>query len=74
MKEITNKKELGKVLSEIKSKQQITYYKVMKESGLNVTTQKSIENGSTNYTIDLLLRFCKSIGAKVYIDVDELVK
>lgn len=68
MKQVTNREELGKILSEIKNKSEVSYYKVLKDADIPVNAQKSLEKGSANYTIDSLFKFCKSIGAKIYIE------
>lgn len=74
MKEVTNKEELGKMLSEIKNKAGISYYKVLNDTNISVNAQKSLEKGTANYTIDSLFKFCKSIDAKIYIDTDTSIK
>ena len=67
MKAATDREQLGMILSEIKNNSGISYYKILKECDIPVKAQKTLEKGTANYTIDTLFKFCKCIGATLYI-------
>ena len=67
-----SKKELGKNLKEIRKIKAISKYKLVKNSSLVYSQIDAIENGDTNYTIDVLTTYLKEVGIELNISsVDE---
>lgn len=52
-----NKIELGAKLKTLREKNGVSTYRLEKE-GMNRTACNGIEDGSTSYTIDSLIRYC----------------
>jgi transcriptional regulator with XRE-family HTH domain len=58
------KKKVGKYLAEVRKKKGVSKYYLNKNFGLKSQEIKSIERGTTNYTIDKLLTLCKALEIK----------
>lgn len=65
MNEIKIQKErLGSLLKSIRKSNNISTYS-MEGKGIHFKPLSSIEQGSTNYTIETLLRYCEAIGVNL---------
>jgi transcriptional regulator with XRE-family HTH domain len=67
------KKELGRALEEIRTRKQLSMYIVAKKGNIHHAVAKTVEEGSTNYTIQALLGYAEGVGARIEIvdDGDE---
>ena len=66
-----NKKKLGKNLKEIREIKGISKYKLVKNSSLVYSQIDSIENGDTNYTVDVLMIYMEEVGVDISIISNE---
>ena len=56
-----DKKQLGAILSDIRTRKNISLYKIAKCGEITITQAHSIEDGDRNYTIDALLAYLRGI-------------
>ena len=63
-----DKKRLGAILSDIRTRKNISYYRIAKGGEISITQAHSIEDGDRNYTIDALLAFLRGIEAEISIN------
>lgn len=59
------KKEIGKAL--IKARGKKTYYQVCKDAVLTYQQLHHMESGTSNYTLDKLLKLCDVLGLEFEI-------
>lgn len=57
----------GYLIKTEREKQNITYYQLKKQSKVAESVIKSIEQGSSNYTIESLIRVCEALGLGINI-------
>ena len=62
-----DKKKLGAILSDIRTRKNISLYKIAKCGEITITQAHSIEDGRRNYTIDALLAYLRGIEAELTI-------
>jgi DNA-binding phage protein len=60
------KKEIGKAIQ--KAKKNKTSYRVCKETALTTQQLHKMESGSSNYTIDSLMKLCNNLGLKIIVE------
>ena len=63
-----DKKKLGAILSDIRTRKNISLYKIAKGGEISITHAHSIEDGDRNYTIDALLAYLRGIEAELSIN------
>lgn len=64
---IKDKQQLGAILSDIRTRKNISLYKIAKGGEITITQAHSIEDGDRNYTIDALLAYLRGIEAEISI-------
>ena len=62
-----DRKQLGAILSDIRTRKNISLYKISKGGEITITQARSIEDGDRNYTIDALLAYLRGIEAELTI-------
>lgn len=60
------RKELGKVLKQIRESKGITLYRIEKETAIRFETLKAIESGSLRYNIDTFLTYINFLGVSIF--------
>ena len=65
---IKNKQQLGAILADIRTRKNISLYKIAKGGEISITQAHSIEDGDRNYTIDALLAYLRGIEAELPIN------
>ena len=65
---IKNKQQLGAILADIRTRKNISLYKIAKGGEISITQAHSIEDGDRNYTIDALLAYLRGIEAELSIN------
>ena len=65
---IKDKQQLGAILSDIRTRKNISLYKIAKGGAISITQAHSIEDGDRNYTIDALLAYLRGIEAELSIN------
>ena len=65
---IKDKQQLGSILSDIRTRKNISLYKIAKGGEISITQAHSIEDGDRNYTIDALLAYLRGIEAEISIN------
>ena len=63
-----DKKQLGAILSDIRTRKNISFYRIAKGGEISITQAHSIEDGDRNYTIDALLAYLRGIEAELSIN------
>jgi len=61
------KKEIGNIVRDARNHQDMTHYMVGKSAKIHQDAVVGIEQGSSNYTIDTLLKVCDVLGLKLVI-------
>lgn len=56
------KQLFGYIIKTERNKQAISYYELRKRSDVAESVIKSIEEGSSNYTIESLIKVCEALG------------
>ena len=64
---IKNKRQLGKLLKEIREKKKISKRAIYKDKTIYQLQVQAIEKGSSNYTIDTLFEYLDKIGCSMEI-------
>ena len=67
---ITTKKLIGKHLQEERLNQRLSVYMVAKRAGINKQKVKSVEAGSSRYTLDTYLKIMAALNCS-FIIIDE---
>ena len=62
------KKQLGDKIKTLRKERGVSTYKLRKE-GIHAHTPHSIENGATNYTIDVLIDYLDACGLELEVVV-----
>ena len=62
-----DRKQLGAILADIRTRKNISLYKISKGGEITITQAHSIEDGDRNYTIDALLAYLRGIEAELTI-------
>lgn len=65
-----DKSEIGKLLSEIRKKEEMSINEVSTLSKLQPSQIKDMESGSKNYTIDSLLKYAKVLYLTVKLEAE----
>lgn len=60
------RKEIGKMLKEIRESKGITLYRMEKETNIRFVTLKAIESGSLRYNIDTFLTYINFLGVSIF--------
>jgi transcriptional regulator with XRE-family HTH domain len=59
--------QIGYLVSTERAKQGLTYYQLQKQSKVAANVIKSIEKGTTNYTLESLVRVCEALRIGINI-------
>jgi transcriptional regulator with XRE-family HTH domain len=62
---------LGAQLKAIREAKNLSKYRVAKDSGLSINSITYIENGSINYTIDVLANYLEAVNHELNINEKE---
>ena len=65
---IKDKQQLGAILADIRTRKNISFYRIAKGGEISITQAHSIEDGRRNYTIDALLAYLRGIEAELSIN------
>ena len=65
---IKDKQQLGAILADIRTRKNISFYRIAKGGEISITQAHSIEDGRRNYTIDALLAYRRGIEAELSIN------
>ena len=63
-----DKQQLGAILADIRTRKNISFYKIAKGGEISITQSHSVEKGRRNYTIDALLAYVRGIEAELKIE------
>lgn len=63
---IAAREVIGNYLSKIRQEKEISKYKIIQKTGLNMNIINSIEQGSKSYTIDSFLKYTQAIGVYLF--------
>ena len=61
------RQKIGEYLKSIREDKKITTYQMIKETGIRFEAIKSIEEGSSNYTIDNFLTYVSALDCYFYL-------
>lgn len=63
---IAAREVIGDYLSKLRQEKQISKYRIIQETGLNMNIINSIEQGTKSYTIDSFLKYTQAIGVYLF--------
>ena len=63
-----DKQQLGAILADIRTRKNISFYRIAKGGENSITQAHSIEDGDRNYKIDALLAYLRGIEAELSIN------
>ena len=67
-----NRIEIGETLKRIREEKELTWYAVAKAAKINIGQLKSVESGSSAYTVDVLIKVCESLDLSIELRPAEI--